>query len=190
LCVHFQRSNQYPQVINTNKGQTQVQPEYYTPYSNIGHPANPNRTTIVPTDGEYRHRQPQNNGLPPLGTTYQHQRTGNQNCKNRSSEYRTLNLQWRNIQLAGNVNQTPNNTNSTTSNNKTSVEEIVQLDGKNHTYSLPADLQLPNTTQDYQQNTQPMIETPTGTNTTKVAFLGDGRATTVAWQSKKYRQQS
>ena len=144
----------------------------------------------MPTDGEYRHRQPQNNGLPPLGTTYQHQRTGNQNCKNRSGEYRTLNLQWRNIQLAGNVNQTPNNTNSTTSNNKTSVEEVVQLDGKNHTYSLPADLQLPNTTQDYQQNTQPMIETPTGTNTTKVAFLGDGRATTVAWQSKKYRQQS
>jgi hypothetical protein len=37
-------------------------------------------------------------------------------------------------------------------------------------------------------NTQPMIETPTGTNTTKVPFLGDGRATTAAWQSKKYRQ--
>jgi hypothetical protein len=42
----------------------------------------------------------------------------------------SLNLQWRNIQLAGNVNQTPNNTNSTTSNNKTSVEEVAQLDGK------------------------------------------------------------
>jgi hypothetical protein len=41
-----------------------------------------------------------------------------------------------------------------------------------------------------QQNTQPMIETPTGTNTTKVPFLGDSRATTAAWQSKKYRQQS
>ena len=188
--VHFQRASQYPQVINTNKGQTQVQPEYYTPYNNIGHPVNPIRTTIVPTDGEYRHRQAQNKGLPPLGTTYQHQRTGNQNCKNRSGEYRTLNLQWRNIQLAGNVNQTPNNTNSTTSNNKTSVEEVAQLDGKNHTYSLPADLQPPNATQDYQQNTQPMIETPTGTNTTKVPFLGDGRATTAAWQSKKYRQQS
>ena len=188
--VHFQRASQYPQVINTNKGQTQVQPEYYTPYNNIGHPVNPIRTTIVPTDGEYRHRQAQNKGLPPLGTTYQHQRTGNHNCKNRSGEYRTLNLQWRNIQLAGNVNQTPNNTNSTTSNNKTSVEEVAQLDGKNHTYSLPADLQPPNATQDYQQNTQPMIETPTGTNTTKVPFLGDGRATTAAWQSKKYRQQS
>jgi uncharacterized protein YhhL (DUF1145 family) len=46
-------------------------------------------------------------------------------------------------------NQTPNNTNSTTSNNKTSVEEVAQLDGKNHTYSLPADLQPPNATQDY-----------------------------------------
>jgi hypothetical protein len=34
--VHFQRASQYPQVINTNKGQTQVQPEYYTPYNNIG----------------------------------------------------------------------------------------------------------------------------------------------------------
>jgi hypothetical protein len=52
--VHFKRDNQYPQVINTNKGQTQVQPEYYTPYNNIRHPANPYRTTIVPTDGEYR----------------------------------------------------------------------------------------------------------------------------------------
>jgi len=82
------------------------------------------------------------------------------------------------------------NTNSTTSNNKTSVEEVAQLDRKNHTYSLPADLQPPNAIQDYQQNTQPMIETPTGTNTTKVPFLGDGRATTAAWQSKKYRQQS
>jgi hypothetical protein len=88
--VHFQRASQYPQVINTNKGQTQVQPEYYTPYNNIGHPVNPIRTTIVPTEGEYRHRQAQNKGLPPLGTTYQHQRTGNQNCKNRSGEYRTL----------------------------------------------------------------------------------------------------
>jgi hypothetical protein len=39
---------------------------------------------------------------------------------------------------------------------------------------VESDLQLPNTTQDYQQNTQPMIETPTGTNTTKVSFLGDG----------------
>jgi hypothetical protein len=58
-------------VINTNKGQTQVQPEYYTPYNNIGHPVNPIRTTIVPTEGEYRHRQAQNKGLPPLGTTYQ-----------------------------------------------------------------------------------------------------------------------
>jgi hypothetical protein len=60
--VHFQRASQYPQVINTNKGQTQVQPEYYTPYNNIGHPVNPIRTTIVPTDGEYRHRQAQNKG--------------------------------------------------------------------------------------------------------------------------------
>jgi hypothetical protein len=79
--VHFQRDSQYPQVINTNKGQTQVQPEYYTPYNNTGHPVNPIRTTIVPTEGEYRHRQAQNKGLPPLGTTYQHQRPGNQNCK-------------------------------------------------------------------------------------------------------------
>ena len=86
--------------------------------------------------------------------------------------------------------QTPNNTNSTTSTNKTRVEEVAQLDGKNHTYSLPADPQLPNTTQDYQQNTQPMIKTPTVTNTTKKPFLGAGRATTVAWQSEKYRQQS
>jgi hypothetical protein len=61
--VHFQRTNQYPQVVNTNKGQTQVQPEYYTPFNNIRHPANPNRTTIVPTNGKYRHRQTQNNGL-------------------------------------------------------------------------------------------------------------------------------
>jgi hypothetical protein len=30
------------------------------------------------------------------------QRTGNQNCKNRSGEYRTLNLQWRNIQRSTN----------------------------------------------------------------------------------------
>ena len=58
--------------------------------------------TIVPTDGEYRHRQAQINGLPPLGTTYQRQRTGNQNYKNRSGEYRTLNLQWRNIQRSTN----------------------------------------------------------------------------------------
>ena len=57
-------------------------------------------------------------------------------------------------------------------NNKTSVEEVAQLDGKkNHTYSLPADLQPPNATQDYQQNTHPMIETPTGTNTTNVPFF-------------------
>lgn len=61
---------------------------------------------------------------------------------------------------------------------------------KNYTYSLPADPQLQNTTQDYQQNTQPMIETPAVINTTKVPFLGAGRATTVAWQSEKYRQQS
>jgi len=188
--VHFQRANQYPQVINTNKGQTQVQPEYYTPYNNIRHPANPNRTTIVPTDGEYRHRQTQNNGLPPLGTTFPSQRTGNQNCKNRNGEYRTLNLQWRNSQLTGNVNQTPINTNSTTGNNKTSIENVAQLDGKNYTYSLPADPHLQNTTRDYQQNTQPMIETPAVTNTTNVPFLGAGRATTVAWQSEKYRQQS
>jgi uncharacterized protein YhhL (DUF1145 family) len=53
-------------------------------------------------------------------------------------------------------------------------------------YSLPADLQPPNATQDYQQNTQPMIETPTGTNTTKVPFLGDGRATTAAFVVKFY----
>jgi hypothetical protein len=120
----------------------------------------------------------------------QRQRTGNQNCKNRNGEYRTLNLQWRNTQLSGNVNQTPNNTNSTTSNNKTSIEKVAQLDGKNYAYSLPADPQLPNTTQDYQQNTQSMIETPTVTNTAKVPFSGAGRATTVAWQSEKYRQQS
>jgi hypothetical protein len=43
-----------------------------------------------------------------------YQRTGNQNCKNRSGEYRTLNLQWRNIQLAGNVNQTLNTGGGTT----------------------------------------------------------------------------
>jgi hypothetical protein len=59
--VHVQRANKYQQVVNTNKGQTQVQPEYYTPYNYIRHPANPNRTTIVPTDGEYRHTQTQNN---------------------------------------------------------------------------------------------------------------------------------
>jgi hypothetical protein len=97
----------------------------------------------------------------------QRQRTGNQNCKNRNGEYRTLNLQWRNTQLSGNVNQTPNNTNSTTSNNKTSIEKVAQLDGKNYAYSLPADPQLPNTTQDYQQNTQSMIETPTVTNSSE-----------------------
>jgi hypothetical protein len=38
--------------------------------------------------------------------------------------------------MQGNVNQTPNNTNSTTSNNKTSVEEVAQLDGKNHTVCI------------------------------------------------------
>ena len=114
----------------------------------------------------------------------QRQRTGNQNCKNRNGEYRTLNLQWRNTQLSGNVNQTPNNTNSTTSNNKTSIEKVAQLDGKNYAYSLPADPQLPNTTQDYQQNTQPTIETPTVTSTIKEPFLG------ATWQSEKYRQQS
>jgi hypothetical protein len=35
-----------------------------------------------------------------------------------------------------------------------------------------------------------MIETPTGTNTTKEPFLGASRATTATWQSEKYRQQS
>ena len=111
-------------------------------------------------------------------SNYQCQRTGNQNCKNRNGEYRTLNLQWRNSQLAGNVNQILNNTNSTISNNKTNIEKVAQLDGKNYTYSLPADPQLPNTIQDYQQNTQPMIVTPNVTNTIKEPFLG------ATWQSE------
>jgi hypothetical protein len=40
-------------LVNTNKGQTQVQPEYYTPYNNIGHPVNPIRTEIVVVCSEF-----------------------------------------------------------------------------------------------------------------------------------------